>query len=231
MLEAIDLGYRFGSSGPWLFQGMNIRIGPGEVVGLFGPSGLGKTTFGHLLGGYLAPAQGRVLLGGAALPVRGYCPVQCVHQHPELSVNPRWRLGRTLREAYDPPEALLDSLGIAAAWLSRYPHELSGGELQRIAVARALGPGTRYLVADEMTAMLDAITQAHIWRAVMDHCRENGVGALVISHDEALLARLCSRVIACGGVTGGMSAAVDLAGMESGEGFAGDRAQAAGSAA
>lgn len=193
MLEARGVGHRHARGGEWVLRDVDLAVAPGEVVGLFGPSGAGKTTLGHILTGYLVPQAGRVLLDGMPLPGRGYCPAQCIHQHPELAVNPRWRLSRTLREAWDPDPDLLTALGIAPAWLKRHPHELSGGELQRIVVARALGPKTRYLVADEMTAMLDAPTQARIWRAVLAHCREHGVGIVVISHDPALLDRLCSR--------------------------------------
>lgn len=195
MLEARGLGYRHGRHGPWIFRDMDLAVAPGEAVGLFGPSGVGKTTLGNILGGYLEPEAGEVFVDGAPLPRRGYSPVQCIHQHPELAVNPRWPLSRTLCEVWSPPAALLDALGISPGWLGRYPHELSGGELQRVVVARALGPLTRYLVADEMTVMLDALTQARLWRAVMDHCRAFGMGMLVISHDAALLPRLCSRTI------------------------------------
>jgi len=195
MLEARGVRHRHGRKGPWVLQGVDLAVAPGEVVGLFGPSGAGKTTLGHILSGYLAPTAGQVLADGAPLPRRGYCPVQCIHQHPELAVNPRWRLSRTLGEAWNPSPALRQALGITPGWLVRHPHELSGGELQRIVVARALGPQTRYLVADEMTAMLDALTQARIWRAVLNHCQERGVGIVVISHDAPLLSRLCSRRI------------------------------------
>ena len=90
---------------------------------------------------------------------------------------------------------MLAALNIEPLWLTRWPHELSGGELQRFAVARALGPETRYLIADEMTTMLDANTQAQIWRAVLAHARQYQVGVLAISHESPLLARICDRVL------------------------------------
>jgi peptide/nickel transport system ATP-binding protein len=198
MLEARGVGHRFGRDGEWVFRGVTLQVAPGERVGLFGPSGLGKTTLGRILGGYIAPAEGTVHFDGRPLAPTGYCPVQCIHQHPELAVNPRWPLGKSLREAFSPPDSLLEALGISPAWLERYPHELSGGELQRIAVARALGPRTRCIVADEMTSMLDALTQAFLWKAVTGHCQEHRVGLLVISHDSALMGRLCERVMSFG---------------------------------
>lgn len=90
---------------------------------------------------------------------------------------------------------MMDELGIKEEWLHRFPNELSGGELQRICVARAVGPRTRYLIADEMTTMLDAITQAQIWQALLRWSKQNGVGILVISHERRLIERICSRVV------------------------------------
>lgn len=81
------------------------------------------------------------------------------------------------------------------AWLGRFPNEISGGELQRFCVARALTPATRYVIADEMTTMLDALTQAHIWGVVVDWVRERGAGLLVVTHEAALANRLCDRMV------------------------------------
>lgn len=196
MLKAERVWFRHARNGPWVLRDVSLAIAPGEIVGLSAPSGRGKTTLGRILAGYLQPAAGQVLLDGAPLPHSGYCPVQLIFQHPELAINPRWRMKRVLEEAFAPPAELLRELGIEAGWLSRWPRELSGGELQRFAVARALGPGTRYLIADEMTTMLDASTQAQIWGVVLDHVRRRNLGLLVISHEAALLSRLCSSVIA-----------------------------------
>ncbi|NOU95562.1 ATP-binding cassette domain-containing protein [Paenibacillus sp. LMG 31456] len=193
-LEGSKLGYRYNKK-QWLFEKVDIRIEPGEIVGLVGPSGCGKSTLGRLLAGYDEPLQGEVTLGGAPLPPSGYHPVQMVFQHPEKAVNPRWTMRKTLLEAGEPDPQLLAALGIGPAWLDRWPNELSGGELQRFCIARALGPGTRYLIADEMTAMLDAITQAQLWQAVRDRVTERRLGVLVISHERHLLHRLCSRLI------------------------------------
>ncbi|NEQ42475.1 MAG: ATP-binding cassette domain-containing protein [Leptolyngbya sp. SIOISBB] len=191
MLIGKDLWFRYGSKLPWVVQDQTIAIMPGEVVGLMAPSGYGKTTLGKLLAGYLTPTQGQVTLDEQPLPCRGYCPVQLVFQTPELSVNPRWRIDRILREGHPPQQHILDALGIHPDWLTRYPHELSGGELQRVAIARVLNRHTRYLIADEMTAMLDVNTQALIWQVVLDFARQYHVGVIAISHDAALLKRVC----------------------------------------
>lgn len=99
---------------------------------------MGKSTLAMLLAGYLAPEEGEILLNGMPLPKKGICPVQLIYQHPEQAVNPRWRLRKVLEEGGRIQETLLASLGIERAWLERYPRELSGGELQRFCVARAL---------------------------------------------------------------------------------------------
>lgn len=193
MLEAKRISFRYGRD-QWLLRHLNFRIAPGEVVGLPGPSGRGKTTLARILAGYLTPQQGTVTLDQKQLPQNIRCPVQMLFQHPELAMNPRWKAADIIAEGNPEADELLDELCISRSWLSRYPHELSGGELQRLAVARAMAPGTRYLVADEMTASLDPNTQALIWGVVLDWARRNEVGILAVSHDRHLLARIAHRI-------------------------------------
>ncbi|NJL19872.1 MAG: ATP-binding cassette domain-containing protein [Leptolyngbyaceae cyanobacterium SM1_3_5] len=194
MLIGEQLAFRYGRQA-FVLQDIDLAIAPGEVVGLSAPSGFGKTTLGKLLAGYLMPTRGRILVDDRPLPPQGYCPVQLIFQNPELAVNPRWRIRKILAEKQMPDRTLLEALGVHSGWLDRYPHELSGGELQRIAVARVLNPATRYLIADEMTAMLDANTQALIWRMVLDYARSQNLGLVVISHEAALIGRVCDRSI------------------------------------
>ncbi|WP_018124071.1 ABC transporter ATP-binding protein [Desulfovibrio oxyclinae] len=193
MLRADNVSFRY-ETGPWILSDTSIGIRPGEVVGLPGPSGRGKTTLARLLGGYLHPEKGRIGIGGDKLPRRGFHPVQLVFQHPELAMNPRWKAWRILSEAGEPDPQVVEALGICHHWFSRYPHELSGGELQRLALARAMNPATRYIVADEMTAMLDPNTQALIWNVVLDWAQRRNVGILAVSHDRKLLSRVADRV-------------------------------------
>jgi peptide/nickel transport system ATP-binding protein/Fe3+-transporting ATPase len=195
MLVGKQLTFRYSSRHPWILRDFDVAIAPGEVVGLMGPSGFGKTTLAKLLAGYLTPIAGSVTVNDRSLSLKGYSPVQLIFQNPELAVNPRWRVRQILQEGHMPTPDLLDALGIHQNWLNRYPHELSGGELQRIAVSRVLNSATRYLIADEMTAMLDANTQALIWQAVLSYTRTHQVGLLVISHESALLKRLCGCII------------------------------------
>lgn len=90
---------------------------------------------------------------------------------------------------------ILDALGVQPTWLDRFPSELSGGELQRCCVARALAVRPRYLVCDEISTMLDAVTQARLWRFLIDHAQANGIGMVLVSHSDELLARIATRVI------------------------------------
>ncbi|MDF2571611.1 MAG: ddpF [Sporomusa sp.] len=193
-LEANNIGHYYGHR-QWVLRGVDIKIAAGEIVGLSGPSGYGKTTLGRILAGYETPYEGGVLFNGLPLPKVGYNPVQLVFQHPEKAVNPRWRMKETLNEGGNPDTTIIKALGIQEEWFCRWPNELSGGELQRFCVARALTKKTRFLIADEMTTMLDAITQAQLWHVVLDFARNSGIGILVISHDERLINRLCHKVI------------------------------------
>jgi ABC-type dipeptide/oligopeptide/nickel transport system ATPase subunit len=195
MLEGKDIFFRHIAKGPWVLNNLNIKVQPREIVGLLGPSGYGKSTLAQVLAGYLIPQSGNITADQKTFPFKGYCPVQLLFQHPELTVNPRWKVKRIISEAYAPSQKLLHNLEISSQWMDRFPHELSGGEIQRLAVARALSPATRYLIADEMTTMLDAQTQAHIWHVVLNHCRSHKIGLLAISHNRPLLDRICDYII------------------------------------
>lgn len=178
-----------------VLQGVSLSIAPGERVGLQAPSGNGKTTLCRLLAGYEKPQRGEILLDGRPLQdYRGVCPVQMVWQHPETVVDPLLRLGDTLSEAGAVEERLAQALHIEQAWRNRYPAELSGGELQRFCIARALRLETRFLLCDEISAMLDLVTQAQIWRFLMEEAARRQLGLLVVSHDSALLQQVCTRV-------------------------------------
>lgn len=193
MLKAHSISFRYENT-PWLFEDLDFTLKPGEIIGLPGPSGQGKSTLARIMAGYISPQVGRVTFEGKSLPKTGYCPIQLLFQHPETALNPRWQLGDSIAEAHLPDEATLRRLNIEKHWLSRYPHELSGGELQRLALARAMTPKTRFLIADEMTAMLDPNTQALVWDAVISWAKEFNVGILAISHDRHLLGRVAHRI-------------------------------------
>lgn len=105
---------------------------------------------------------------------------------------------KILEEAFKLSKNLLYKIGIKKEWLNRQPSELSGGELQRFCVLRALSKNTKFLIADEMTTMLDAITQAQIWNVVLEFVKENNIGMIIISHEKALIDRLCDRIVDLG---------------------------------
>lgn len=167
-----------------------------QRLGLAAPSGYGKTTLCRLLAGYLEPDEGEILLDGKRLSVyKGYCPVQMVWQHPEQAVNPRMRMRNVILEGDQVEERIVRELGIEPAWMDRFPSELSGGELQRFCLARALGKRTRFLLCDEISAMLDLITQSQIWNFLLKEIREREIGLIAVSHDRVLLDRVCTGLI------------------------------------
>lgn len=196
-LEARDLTFRYPRQGSApVLERVNFSLSAGERVGLSAPSGRGKTTLCKLLAGWERPERGQVLLDGLPLSrYRGFCPVQLLWQHPEEAVDPLLKLRASLYEAGPVDPAVLEGLGVREAWLERYPSELSGGELQRICAARVLGPKLRFLLCDEASAMLDLVTQARLWRFLLDQAERRGLGMLIVSHDRALLDRLCTRVV------------------------------------
>lgn len=167
-----------------------------ERVGLTAPSGYGKTTLCKLISGYLSPDEGEILLDGEPLSsFQGYCPIQMIWQQPELAVNPRLRMKEVIGEGDRIEGRILKELGIEEAWLNRFPAELSGGELQRFCLARALGERTRFLLADEISTMLDLITQSQIWNFLLKEVEQRRIGLIAVSHNQALLEKVCTRQV------------------------------------
>jgi peptide/nickel transport system ATP-binding protein len=148
-----------------------------------------------IIAGYLTPQSGQILLDGKPLPKKGFCPIQLIHQHPEKAVNPRWKIKKILAEAWMPDKSMLDEMGIAEQWLDRYPNELSGGEMQRFCITRALAPQTRCIIADEMSTMLDMITQAQIWDLMLANVRKRNISLLAVTHNLELAKKVCTRMI------------------------------------
>ena len=215
LLEAKQLCFRYGEKAPELLGNLSLSVGEGERLGLTAPSGYGKTTLVKLLAGYERPTGGTVLLDGSPLlgedrplrrtpfptkPSHGAAqrtpsPVQLICQHPENSVNPRWKMRKVLSEAGPLRPELLAALGIEEEWLNRYPQALSGGELQRFCIARALTDTTKILIADEISTMLDVITQAQLWAVLLKEAEERKLGMVVVTHNPALAKRVCTRVV------------------------------------
>lgn len=193
-LKASKINFKYNED-RYVLKDIDFYVNSGEVVGLVAPSGFGKTTLAKILAGYITPESGEVVIEGCRREKNGYNPVQLIFQHPEKSVNPKWKMKKIINEAFIPPKELIEAMGIKQGWMNRWPSELSGGELQRFCVIRALSPKTRFLIADEMTTMLDAITQAQIWDVVLDYAKKNDIGVIVISHEKALVDKICDRVV------------------------------------
>lgn len=194
-LEGKNLYFRYDRKKPWILEDVSIKIEKGQSLAVSAPSGFGKTTLALLLAGYLEPVKGEILLDGRPLPRKGFCPVQLILQHPEKAINPRWRLRRILEESGQQKEEVLDAFGIERNWLDRFPRELSGGELQRFCVARALLCGADYLICDEVSTMLDAITQAQLWKVILEEARRRNMGILAVTHNKHLAGRIAERTI------------------------------------
>lgn len=193
MLTTDNLEIRQNNS--WLWQNLTLSIAPTERLGIFAPSGYGKTTLARVLAGWQWPTQGRVLLDGEPLAVTGYCPVQLIPQHPEHTFNPARSIGASLFDVWQPDELWFEHFSLSTQLLKRYPNEVSGGELARVALLRALAPKTRYLIADEITAQLDPFLQAQIWQVLLDEAERRPLGMVVISHNLALLNHVCTQVL------------------------------------
>ncbi len=194
-LEATDVHFRYTTRSPQVLKSVNFAVDEGERVGVVAPSGYGKSTFMKLLAGYEQPTRGRVLLDGKSVSGKGASAVQMINQHPEHAINPRWRMRKVLEEAGQLRDEILDGMGIERDWLNRFPRELSGGEMQRFSVARALFTDTRFLLADEISTMLDVLTQAQIWHYLLADCERRGLGLVVVTHNKHLADRVCTRVV------------------------------------
>ena len=195
MLEVQDITFSYQKNGNQILEHVNLSVGPEERLGILAPSGYGKTTLLKIISGYISPDAGRILVDGEPLPQKGYCPVQMIFQHPEQAVNPRLRMREVLKEGDGISKELIEGLGIEEDWKNRFPQELSGGELQRFCIARALGKGTKYLLCDEITTMLDFITQGQIWNFLIEETKRRGIGMVIVSHSQPLLDHVCNRQI------------------------------------
>lgn len=196
ILEARNLSFRYENKGRQILEQFSLQADSNERVGIAAPSGFGKTTLCKLLAGYEQPETGEILLDGKPLQsYKGYCPVQMIWQHPEQAVNPRLRMRSVFEEGDEAAPELMEKLGIEPDWLNRFPTELSGGELQRFCIARALGKRTRFLLADEISTMLDLITQSQIWHFLIEETQRRGIGMIVVSHDAELVEKVCTRVV------------------------------------
>lgn len=179
-----------------ILKDVSLSLERGEVLGLMAPSGFGKSTLGKAMAGYLKVERGKITVDGLDInDLSGFLPVQMVHQAPEKNVNIRWKVEKILNEGWQVNSDVKEKFGIEDSFLKKFPTELSGGELQRICIARVLSSETKYLIADEVTTMLDSITQAQICHLLKHFARKHDLGILFISHNDALIDAICDRKI------------------------------------
>ena len=194
-LKATNISFKYPSAKNYLLKDINLELDNKKIMGLIGDSGSGKSTLCKILSGYVQKYEGELSFDDAPLPKKGFKPVQLIYQHPEKVMNPKWKMKDVLTESWDVDEKTLSEFGIQKSWLTRFPQELSGGELQRFSVLRALNPKTKFLIADEMTTMLDAITQVQILDSVLKLVKERNMGFLLVSHDMDLVNTICDDII------------------------------------
>ncbi len=194
---------------------INLYIAPGESLGLVGESGCGKSTLVRLLARLIDPTEGRIVFNGedlATLPAKNFArtpqraAVQMVFQDPTDSLNPRYTARDTIREpcrllagmdaaaADARVDEVATQVGLPLALLSRFPHQLSGGQKARVGIARALAPGPKLLILDEPTAALDVSVQAVVLQLLDRLRRELKLATLFVSHDLNVVRLLTDRV-------------------------------------
>lgn len=188
---------------------VNMKITNGEILGLMGTSGSGKSTLARIILKLLEPDQGKIfwedqeVIKGKNLS--GFRKqVQFVSQRPECFFDPLFTLGQSLKEPLaifdmdvnqDRINSVLDSVQLSQALLKRYPHQVSGGEIQRLSIARALLLEPKLLVLDEPTAMLDVSMQAQVLSVLKDIHQKKGIAYLLIAHDRDVVNYMCDRTI------------------------------------
>ena len=220
LLEAQDLSCYFRLAGPWgrgpllkAVDGVTFSLAAGETLGLVGESGCGKSTLARLILALLPVTRGQVWFAGenlTRLPARRLKALrrqlQIIFQDPYSSLNPRMTVGKILEEPFvihgqgTRPERrrwvaeLLQEVGLTAEVVDRYPHEFSGGQRQRLGIARALALRPRFIVADEPVSALDVSIQAQILNLLAGLQARHGLTYLFISHDLSVISQISTRV-------------------------------------
>lgn len=201
-------------------NGVSLQVWPGQRVGVVGESGSGKSTLVRMMAALVPVSAGTIDFQGrtiTGLPERdlGFLRAQVaiVFQDPRSSLDPRMRVGRIITEPLRSPllrgrpgipvdaagratrcAEIMTRLGLDPTIADRYPHEFSGGQRQRIAIARALAPKPRVLIADEATSALDVSVRAHILNIIVDRVHADGLTLLFVSHDLAVVRHVCDVV-------------------------------------
>ena len=215
VLEARGLkkGYRRGQREITAVEQASFCLYPGESLGLMGPSGSGKSTVAKLLAGVAEADEGEIFLDGKKISCRKreqrkeiYRRMQMVFQSPAASFDPRQTLGDGIGESLrnagisgktldERVEQLLLSCGLSEEFVWRYPHEVSGGQCQRAAIARALAVNPKILICDEATSALDVMAQRQILELLASLRETRGISILFICHNPAVVEAFCDRFL------------------------------------
>ena len=201
LIEVEDLHVRYGAYEA--VKGVSFTLGKGEILGIVGESGSGKSTIAKTLMGLEKCSSGTITLKpcnpGTLKP-----SLQMIFQDAVGSLNPRMTVRQTLSEVLKikqsnnpnnrTPERLLDLVGLSSAILDQYPREMSGGQCQRVSIARALACEPEVLIADEPVSALDVSVQARILNLLRDLRRDLGLSILLIAHDLAVVKNVCDRI-------------------------------------
>ena len=196
LIEVRDLHVRYGDYEA--VKGVSFSLGKGEILGIVGESGSGKSTIAKVLMGLEKKSGGHIAICARSM--------QMIFQDAVGSLNPRMTVRQTLTEVLKikrsnnlksnnrTPERLLDLVGLSSAILDQYPHEMSGGQCQRVSIARALACEPEVLVADEPVSALDVSVQARVLNLMRDLRKELGLSILLIAHDLAVVKNVCDRI-------------------------------------
>ena len=210
LVEVKDLHVRYGAFEA--VKGVSFSLGKGEILGIVGESGSGKSTIARTLIGLEKPFSGTIsfprpssLIPRPSSLIPQPLSLQMVFQDAVGSLNPRMTVRQTLDEVLrhhasrltsqvKTPETLLDLVGLSKAVLDQYPREMSGGQCQRVSVARALACDPEVLIADEPVSALDVSVQARVLNLLRDLRRDLGLSILLIAHDLAVVRNVCDRI-------------------------------------
>jgi peptide/nickel transport system ATP-binding protein len=207
-VDKLDVVYGAKENRNHVVRGVNLTVNKGETLGIVGESGCGKSTLLRSLAGLEAGWTGSISFNGKPVgKTRSRDELklaQMVFQDPYGSLHPRHRIGRALAEpiramglgdGWSKVPAALQQVGLPAHFAERFPHELSGGQRQRVAIARALILEPPILLLDEPTSALDVSIQAEILNLLADQREERGLTFVLVSHDLAVIAHMCDRVL------------------------------------